>query len=71
MTDPTVVLLWMQVVAELGAILERLFATGRRIIAGEHVTKEDVLANREDVKAAVARWDAAGQNKGEKDEQVS
>lgn len=63
--DPTVIIMWMSVVTEIGAMLERLFALGKRIQAGEHVTLDELQAFKTETDAAVAAFDAAAARRKE------
>ena len=63
--NPTVVLAWMQVVTEIGAVLARLMEMGTRIKDGQDVTAQELAALREETAQAVARWEAgAAADKG-------
>jgi hypothetical protein len=57
--NPTVVLAWIQVVTEVGAVLAQLMELGNRVKAGEDVTTEELAALKQQTADAVARWNAA------------
>ena len=57
--NPTVVLAWIQVVTEVGAVLAQLMELGNRVKAGEDVTTEELAALKRLTADAVARWNTA------------
>ena len=57
--NPTVVLAWIQVVTEVGAVLAQLMELGNRVKAGEDVTTEELSALKQQTADAVARWNTA------------
>ena len=57
--NPTVVLAWMQVITEVGAVFAQLIEMGNRIRNGQDVTAAEMAVLKQQTADAVARWDAA------------
>ena len=57
--DPAIILLWVQMITEFGAVAESLHAIGRRILAGENVTLAELRIKRTETDQAVEGLDAA------------
>lgn len=57
--DPSTLILFAQLVTQVGAVMGELTVVARRIEAGETVTQHELLALRRQTAAAVARWNDA------------